>query len=205
MPDYGHGSEYWDTKHAEDKSPYEWMQGYEDLSKVIAKFTDGDREHRVLHVGCGSSLLTEGMYDDGYHDIVNIDISGVVVEKMRERNKEVRPKMQWLTMDATALGLENDLFSVVIDKCTIDTLVCSNDSKVVVGKYLKEVVRVLKDNGVFLAFSFGKPAVRLSYLKKSNLNFQVEIIKVPVPYTKTQFHYLYACRKGAAENRPETM
>lgn len=30
-------------------------------------------------VGCGNSKLSEDMYDDGYKDIINIDISDVVV------------------------------------------------------------------------------------------------------------------------------
>jgi len=198
MPAYGDGAKYWDAKHAEDKNPHEWMQGYEDLSKLIAKCTDGSKDHRVLHVGCGSSLLTEKMYDDGYREIVNIDISSVVIEKMRRRNKELRPKMKWLVMDAAAMEFENGVFNFVIDKCTIDTLVCCNNSNVVVGKYLQEVVRILKDDGVYLALTFGKPAVRMSYLKKSKLNFQVEVMKVPVPYTKSKFHFAYVCRKGTS-------
>mmetsp|Transcript_102034 Transcript_102034/g.284008 ORF Transcript_102034/g.284008 Transcript_102034/m.284008 type:complete len:345 (-) Transcript_102034:168-1202(-) len=196
MPNYGGGAKYWDMKHAEDKSPYEWMQGYKDLRKLIAKYTHGDKERRVLHVGCGSSLLTQEMYDDGYQDIVNIDISSVVVNKMREQNKEMRPKMKWLVMDATAMKFESGGFNIVIDKCTLDTLVCCEDSHVVVGKYLKEVVRVLKDNGVYFTLSFGKPAVRMSYLRK-HFNFPVEITNLPVPYTKSHFHFAYACRKRA--------
>lgn len=173
------------------------MQGYEDLSKLIARFTDSCKGHRLLHVGCGSSLLTEEMYDAGYQDIVNIDISSFVVQRMQARNKDTRPKMQWLVMDATAMDFENSWFDIVIDKCTIDTLVCCNNSNAVVSKYLQQVVRVLKDDGVFLAFSLGNPASRMSYLRESALNLQVEIVKVPVPYTKSQFHFLYACCKRA--------
>ena len=68
MPGYGDGAQYWDKKHVQDENPYEWMQGYEDLSGLVARCTGGNRKHRVLHVGCGSSLLTEEMYDDGYQD-----------------------------------------------------------------------------------------------------------------------------------------
>eukprot|EP00747_Dinoflagellata_sp_TGD_P110242 gnl/TRDRNA2_/TRDRNA2_170905_c0_seq2.p1 gnl/TRDRNA2_/TRDRNA2_170905_c0~~gnl/TRDRNA2_/TRDRNA2_170905_c0_seq2.p1 ORF type:complete len:285 (+),score=51.82 gnl/TRDRNA2_/TRDRNA2_170905_c0_seq2:49-903(+) len=141
VPTYGGGAEYWNLKHLEDKNPYEWMQGYSDLSNLISRCTARDKELRVLHVGCGSSLLTEEMYDDGYSNIVNIDISSVVVERMRERNSEARPTMQWLVMDATAMGFENGVFDMVLDKCTIVMLVCCTESKVVVGKYLKEVAQ----------------------------------------------------------------
>jgi hypothetical protein len=35
------------------------------------------------------SVLSEDMAKDGYEDIVNIDISSVVIEQMREKHKEI--------------------------------------------------------------------------------------------------------------------
>jgi EEF1A lysine methyltransferase 4 len=35
------------------------------------------------------SVLSEDMAKDGYKDIVNIDISSVVIEQMREKHKEI--------------------------------------------------------------------------------------------------------------------
>jgi hypothetical protein len=46
-------------------------------------------------VGCGNSKLSEEMYEDGYTDILNIDISDVVIEKMKEHYQEKCPLMQW--------------------------------------------------------------------------------------------------------------
>ena len=51
-------------------------------------------------VGCGNSVLSENLYDVGHHNITNIDISDVVVRQMTERNKEQRPDMKYLKMDA---------------------------------------------------------------------------------------------------------
>ena len=36
-----------------------------------------------------SVVLSEDMAKDGYKDIVNIDISSVVIEQMREKHKEI--------------------------------------------------------------------------------------------------------------------
>lgn len=33
-------------------------------------------EDKILNVGAGNSKLSEEMYEEGYHNIVNIDISG---------------------------------------------------------------------------------------------------------------------------------
>ena len=35
------------------------------------------------------AVLSEDMAKDGYKDIVNIDISSVVIEQMREKHKEI--------------------------------------------------------------------------------------------------------------------
>ena len=51
-------------------------------------------------VGCGNSSksfikieLSEEMYGDGYKNIINIDISIVVIEKMKEYYKTICPEM----------------------------------------------------------------------------------------------------------------
>ncbi len=56
-------------------------------------------------VGCGNSKLSEQMYDDGYKNILSIDISEVVIEKMRDgafiKNKK---GLRYEVMDATNLN-----------------------------------------------------------------------------------------------------
>ena len=37
---------------------------------------------RVMQVGCGNSTLTEEMYEDGYKNIWNIDLSRVVIDQV---------------------------------------------------------------------------------------------------------------------------
>ena len=39
------------------------------------------------------------MYDDGYHNIINIDISPTVIQNMKERNQH-RAEMEWIAMNA---------------------------------------------------------------------------------------------------------
>ena len=48
-------------------------------------------------VGCGNSKLSQQMYDAGYKNIVNIDISPVVIQQMKSHS----PQMEWIVMDAT--------------------------------------------------------------------------------------------------------
>jgi hypothetical protein len=78
------------------------------------------------------------MYDDGYHNIVNIDISSVVIDQMRVRNKD-RVGMTYDVMDVCDMKYESNTFDIAIDKSTIDALLCGDNAYVNVAKMMKEV------------------------------------------------------------------
>lgn len=55
------------------------------------------KEDHILMVGCGNSQLSQQMFEAGYKNICNIDISPTVIDQM----KKLSPSMEWLVMDAT--------------------------------------------------------------------------------------------------------
>ena len=58
---------------------------------------------------------------------------------MKERNAEGRPSMDFVVMDITDMSeIESNTFDLVIDKSTMDALLCGNDSFVKVAQMLKE-------------------------------------------------------------------
>ena len=63
-------------------------------------------------VGCGNSRLSEDMYDVGYHNITNIDISDTVIRQMTERNGKKREEMTFEKMDVTQVGEDFSFFLV---------------------------------------------------------------------------------------------
>jgi len=48
----------------------------------------------VLIVGCGNSELSAAMADDGFTDVVSIDYSAVVIDKMIDTYKQHKPQLQ---------------------------------------------------------------------------------------------------------------
>lgn len=65
-------------------------------------------------------------------------------------------------MNCTALNYPDACFNAVIDKGTLDCLLCGESSTANTGRYTHEVARVLKPGGVFIVVSFGPPENRLS-------------------------------------------
>jgi EEF1A lysine methyltransferase 4 len=88
------------------------------------------RQTKVLVIGCGNSLLSEQMYDNGYRNITNNDISPICINRMKQRNEKKRPEMKWDVMDVRKMTYQNGQFDVIIDKSTIDAILCMESPNV---------------------------------------------------------------------------
>ncbi|XP_062187461.1 uncharacterized protein LOC133890861 isoform X5 [Phragmites australis] len=171
---YG-AAEYWDARYAEEGgAPYDWYQRYDALRPFVRRFAPP--ASRLLMIGCGSALMSEDMVSDGYVEIVNIDISSVVIEMMRKKYFNV-PQMQcilyclsfpllledaiyhqliplWLAdlrMDVRDMSMfSDDSFDCAIDKGTLDSLMCGVDAPLSAAQMVLEVDRLLRPGGVFI-------------------------------------------------------
>ena len=92
------------------------------------------------------------MYQAGYKNIVNMDISPAVIEQMEKQY----PHMEWVTMDATNMTYPDGHFDIAIDKGTLDALVSGKNFDIC-EKMLKECMRVLKDTGQIILITYGSP------------------------------------------------
>ncbi|KAI3717653.1 hypothetical protein L1987_69407 [Smallanthus sonchifolius] len=158
---------YWDKRYAkESTAAFDWYQNYESLSPLLHLYVPTHR--RVLVIGCGNSAFSEGMSKDGYTDIVNIDISSVVIEEMQKRYFD-SPHLKYIQMDVRDMkAFEAGSFDAVVDKGTLDSLLCGHNSKPNAAKMLEEVERVLKKEGVYILITYGIPTYRLCLLRESH-------------------------------------
>ena len=84
-------------------------------------------------------------------------------------------------MNCTALEFPDESFDVVVDKGTMDSVLCGEGSTSNVGKALSECTRVLKPNGIFVCMSYGIPDNRLSYFDNEAYHWTVQVHTVPKP------------------------
>lgn len=190
MPNYG-DPEYWEKRYEEQKGKtFDWLEDYETLSTFMKQLISPDS--RVLILGCGNAELSEDMYQDGFTHIDNIDISSVVIQQMRERNLE-KSDMTWTVMDVMDMKFPSNYFDLAIDKSTIDALLCGDNAFINVAKMTKEVQRVLKVGGVYMAISYGIPDTRLDHFSWKHLNWEVSHQTIGSDLDSA--HYIYLCRK----------
>lgn len=125
MAQYGKG-EYWDDRYSRDPEPFDWYQRWAGLKDIFTQTVKPT--HKILNVGAGNSRLSEEMYDDGFQNIMNIDISSTVVNAMKEKYTD-RPTMRYEVQDIRSMdGLNDGAFDVVIDKGTMDSVLCGEGS-----------------------------------------------------------------------------
>lgn len=170
----------------------------------------------ILIVGCGTSRLSEEMYDEGFTNITSIDNSYTAIKLMMDEYKEKVPQVasQFKQMDVRQLThIKDHTFDAVIDKALLDAMVCSDGANKNVELMLSEIHRVLTPNGVYLCVSHGTEAQRKKYLKnlklynwerkkhmiqKPGIGPTWKELRVPKEDDKKNFNFVYACTKVEA-------
>ena len=170
MPNYGDPI-YWDERYAKcGESMFDWLEDYKSLKALLEQYVKP--EHKILIVGCGNANFSEDMYDDGYEHLYNIDISSVCIQQMKVRNKE-RKKMVYETMDCCELTYPDNFFDIAIDKSTIDAILCGDNAYLNTAMMLKEGQRVLKEGGIYIAISYGRPETRSFHFERPIFNWKL--------------------------------
>lgn len=208
MAQYGK-LEYWEERYSREVEPFDWYQRWTGVRQVFCEYINPS--HHILHLGCGNSKMAEDMYEDGFLNSVNIDISQTVIKTMQERYRNIET-MRYIHMDARKMEFENSTFDAAIDKGTLDSILCSENSTAHSQRYISEVYRVLNSHGVFLILSYGQPSQRVPYLNQKEFNWNVsvvEVLKPSIPANPSSsddskegpsVHNIYICRKVKVAN-----
>ena len=83
-------------------------------------------------------------------------------------------------MDCRALKYADESFDILIDKSTLDCMMCGTDSELNVCKMMKESQRVLKTDGFYVIISLEEPGNREFVFQCPHLSFEVEMVKLPL-------------------------
>lgn len=197
LSDYG-SPQYWDDRYKESEKPFDWYFGWKRLSKEIkGQYSASDN---VLVLGCGNSEMSDDMLVEGFPRIVSIDISPSVIVQMKEKYAG-KKQLEWMEMDCTKMDAFKDgEFDLVIDKGTIDAIMCGLNSGPLVDKTMGEVFRVLKKHGRLIVITFGSPSQRLPVMRQTKRGWYVHPPKIldpeeDRPTEKGTKNYIYVFEK----------
>ncbi|GMH68729.1 hypothetical protein TL16_g04998 [Triparma laevis f. inornata] len=146
------------------------------------------------------------MHFDGFNDIVNVDLSGVVIQQMIDKTQALNG-LTWQVMDARYMEFDDESFDAILDKGMIDTLLSGDNSIESAQKFSSHVARILKPGGIYMCLSSGIPNERLPMLNNQDYSWDVECVPIAKPVISevevkfnleedTSCYWLYICKTG---------
>ncbi|KAK9169826.1 hypothetical protein Syun_001966 [Stephania yunnanensis] len=171
---------YWDARYLQESaSTFDWYQRYSALRPLIRHHVP--TSSRLLMVGCGNAVMSEDMVKDGYEDIVNIDISSVAINMMKKKHAHIS-QLQYMQMDVRDMSFfPDESFDNVMDKGTLDSLMCGTSAPLSAAQMLGEVSRLLKPGGTYILITYGDPSVRFPHLSRASYCWQITLYIIPRP------------------------
>uniref|UniRef100_A0A0D9W422 Methyltransferase domain-containing protein n=1 Tax=Leersia perrieri TaxID=77586 RepID=A0A0D9W422_9ORYZ len=153
---------------------FEWYAEWEDLEAPLLSLLQGcgaaaaaeggkGKGPEILVPGCGSSVLSEQLYDAGFRRVTNVDFSRVLIADMLRRHARVRPEMRWRVMDMTDM------------QGGLDALMEPEAGTQLGMKYLNESKRVLKPGGKFACLTLAESHVLALLLSAFRFGWEMSI------------------------------
>lgn len=139
-PDFG-SHDYWDQRFTTNTAPFDWLGAPEALDPMLVEAVSAmdEDQPQILHIGCGSSLMSQHLktHVKSPKQVHNVDYSQVVIDAERKRELEmvggdVSACTRWDAVDLLdhASLIKNcgrETYSVVVDKSTSDAISCADD------------------------------------------------------------------------------
>ena len=167
--------EYWNSRYTTGESAgHVWYFGYDVLQPLLhsivpEKFSPDPWS--VLEIGCGDRPILPDLVKDPHFECcraVGVDYSPAIVRQLRQEersSKRARTSSEGITnrvsyaqADARALTYHDESFDLVLDKGTIDAMMCSDAEGFINARSIcSEASRVTRPGGAFVIVSHMNP------------------------------------------------
>jgi SAM-dependent methyltransferase len=144
---------YWEDRYEkkDGSSSHEWYFNFEKLQPILNNLIT--KESSILEIGCGDVPLLKDLSPHHEGNLQAIDFSSKVIDDLRLKLIPDE-KVKYGTMDARELRFEDSFFDVVIDKGTMDAMLCDEGEGFAnVYRIMAESCRVLRDSGPIMLIS----------------------------------------------------
>ena len=192
--------EYWESRYQKVQGFHEWYCSYDNLKPLLEQKIS--LNHTVLEIGCGDSPLLPGLLEAGHTGLLHgIDFSKSIILKLindQTKKSELDVTAEYLEMDARHLKYEDDSWDVVLDKGTLDAMLCDKETGLVNARELtEEACRVLKKSSGVMVF--------ISHIQVETPEFNDWMQNCILPVLDDYRSYLWKVEAhvGSADNQRE--
>ena len=102
---------------------------------------------------------------EGYAAVSSVDYAPACIEKMARAHAAAFPALTYAVADARALPYADGAYVTVLDKGTLDALMCGDSAEADAAALLSEAVRVLAPGGAYIMVTSAAPPARLALLE----------------------------------------
>ena len=200
---------FWEKRYTnEHLEVFEWYQTFESLrEKIIDYFKP---EHKILNVGCGTSKFAEDLFYEGIKNVVNIDFSESAIKLLEEHFEEQQIASKCIKMDVLDMKqFQEEEFNIVFDKALLDSILCGENALETVKTMIKEIYRVLVDEGYYIIISNSDESYRKDLFDEKMWEYQYFEIGKPTKIIvidekdkdPKNYHYIYILKKKVDEEK----
>ena len=212
MNDYSSLS-FWEKRYTnEHLEIFEWYQTYESLREKIIDYIKP--EYKILNVGSGTSKFAEDLFYEGIKNVTNIDFSESAVRLLEEHFEEQQIESKCIKMNVLDMkDFQEGQFNLVFDKALLDSILCGEDALETVKTMLKEIYRVLADEGYYIIISNSDENTRKDLFDLNLWEYKFMEIGKPTKFIvidekekdPKNYHYIYILKKKAKEKPKEVI
>lgn len=113
----------------------------------------------------GSSRIQVDMLLDGYTNILSVDYSDVVIQQLEAMHGPTFPQLHYGVADCRSMPqFVDNQFEGVLDKGTLDAMLCGDNDEPDAASMMSECSRLLKPGGSYLMITSASPRARLKYI-----------------------------------------
>ena len=206
MNDYSSLS-FWEKRYTnEHLEIFEWYQTYESLREKIIDYIKP--EYKILNVGSGTSKFAEDLFYEGIKNVTNIDFSESAVRLLEEHFEEQQIESKCIKMNVLDMkDFQEGQFNLVFDKALLDSILCGEDALETVKTMLKEIYRVLADEGYYIIVSNSDESTRKDLFDLNLWEYKFMEIGKPTKFIvidekekdPKNYYYIYILKKKAKE------
>ena len=200
---------FWEKRYSnEHLEVFEWYQTFETLREKIIDYIKP--EDKILNVGCGTSKFAEDLFYEGIKNVVNIDYSESAIRLLEEHLEEMQVESKCIKMDVLDMkDFQEEEFNIVFDKALLDSILCGENALDTVKIMLKEIYRVLIDEGYYIIVSNSDESTRKKLFDEKMWEYSFfeipKTTKMIVIDEKDNdpknYHYIYILKKKVDEEK----
>ena len=204
---------FWEKRYTnEHLEIFEWYQTYESLREKIIDYIKP--EYKILNVGSGTSKFAEDLFYEGIKNVINIDFSESAVRLLEEHFEEQQIESKCIKMNVLDMkDFQEGQFNLVFDKALLDSILCGEDALETVKTMLKEIYRVLADEGYYIIVSNSDESTRKDLFDLNLWEYKFMEIGKPTKFIvidekekdPKNYHYIYILKKKAKEKPKEVI